>query len=86
MEWPEPREQNHKYLSDEMRHARVGWTFVATLSSGDLKIVARWQERLIQALEQVAPAAKTGTDPPQKSAGTLTELNWKRRLLALRSR
>ena len=48
-EGPVLREVHRHHLADEIRHARVGWAHLATISEHDRAVVARWLPELLGA-------------------------------------
>ncbi len=49
----ELRAQNRRHLSDEVRHARVGWSALAELGRPSLAPLGRYWSRLLEALVQL---------------------------------
>jgi hypothetical protein len=49
---PELRRLNQRHLADEVKHARVGWGHLATLSDDDRRLVRAWMPELLRVLPQ----------------------------------
>ena len=47
---PELRSLNRRHMADELRHSRVGWGYLASLSPAKKQILSRWLPQLLELL------------------------------------
>jgi hypothetical protein len=53
---PALRRLNRRHMADELRHSRIGWAHLASVSEAKRAIVRRWQPAVLRVTEQACCA------------------------------